>query len=142
MPSDRTYAGDLTPTEAHRLLASEPGANLVDVRTQAELAYVGLPDLADIGKPVLTVQWQNFPEGELNNTFVAELTAMGLDPDQPVAFLCRSGGRSRAAARAATAAGYTRAYNIAEGFEGDVDPHGHRGRTGGWKFAGLPWKQT
>jgi len=58
-----------------------------------------------------------------------------------VLFLCRSGARSRAAAMAATAAGYARAYNVAEGFEGDLDAEGHRGRVNGWKVAGLPWRQ-
>ena len=28
-----------------------------------------------------------------------------------------------------------------EGFEGDQDNQGHRGRLGGWRFSGLPWKQ-
>jgi rhodanese-related sulfurtransferase len=56
-------------------------------------------------------------------------------------FLCRSGARSRAAAMALTAAGYTSCYNIAEGFEGNPDAERHRGTTGGWKAAGLPWAQ-
>jgi len=57
-------------------------------------------------------------------------------------FLCRSGVRSRAAAIAMTAAGYSRAYNIAQGFEGDPDAERHRGNKNGWKASGLPWKQT
>jgi rhodanese-related sulfurtransferase len=58
-----------------------------------------------------------------------------------VLFLCRSGGRSRNAAVAMTAAGFGSCYNVAEGFEGDKDGEGHRGRVGGWKLAGLPWRQ-
>jgi len=54
-------------------------------------------------------------------------------------FLCRSGARSHHAAAAAAAAGYSSAYNILEGFEGDRDAEGHRGTVGGWKFHGLPW---
>ena len=60
----------------------------------------------------------------------------------PVLFLCRSGGRSAAAASVATAAGFGPAYNVAEGFEGDPDAHGHRGTVNGWKVAGLAWRQT
>jgi rhodanese-related sulfurtransferase len=55
--------------------------------------------------------------------------------------LCRSGHRSDSAARAATAAGYTRAFNVLEGFEGNKDAEGHRGSLGGWRKAGLPWVQ-
>jgi rhodanese-related sulfurtransferase len=61
--------------------------------------------------------------------------------EAPILFICRSGGRSRAAAAALTAAGYRRCYNVAEGFEGNPDPERHRGKTGGWKAAGLPWVQ-
>ncbi len=63
------------------------------------------------------------------------------DTDAPVLFLCRSGHRSDSAARAATAAGYTRAFNVLEGFEGNKDAGGHRGNLGGWRKAGLPWVQ-
>jgi rhodanese-related sulfurtransferase len=56
-------------------------------------------------------------------------------------FLCRSGVRSDAAARVAAAAGYAKAFNVVEGFEGDKDADGHRGTLGGWRKAGLPWVQ-
>ena len=62
--------------------------------------------------------------------------------DTPVLFICRSGGRSNMAATALAAAGFTRCYNILEGFEGDKDAHGQRNRTGGWRAAGLPWYQS
>jgi rhodanese-related sulfurtransferase len=67
---------------------------------------------------------------------------VGADKDAPVLFLCRSGARSRSAAIALTQAGYGRAYNVAGGFEGDLDGDRHRGHKNGWKAAGLPWKQT
>jgi rhodanese-related sulfurtransferase len=57
-------------------------------------------------------------------------------------FLCRSGVRSHGAAQLATQAGYTRAMNILEGFEGDLDANGHRGTVGGWRKASLPWVQS
>jgi len=71
----------------------------------------------------------------------AEIAKAGADRNAPVLFLCRSGARSRAAAIAMTRAGYTRAYNISGGFEGDLDGQRHRGGTNGWKASGLPWRQ-
>jgi len=49
--------------------------------------------------------------------------------------------RSVAAARRAAALGLE-AYNILGGFEGDADENGQRNRRGGWRFHGLPWRQT
>jgi rhodanese-related sulfurtransferase len=137
------YAGDLGGREAWALLAREPGAQLIDVRTAAEWHFVGLPDLSPLGRRALCVEWQIFPAGAQNPTFVAEASAaLGGRKDAAVLFLCRSGGRSRAAAIAMTAAGFTRAYNVAGGFEGDLDSERHRGTSNGWKASGLPWIQT
>jgi rhodanese-related sulfurtransferase len=62
-------------------------------------------------------------------------------PGKKAVLLCRSGIRSIAAARRATELGLE-AYNILEGFEGDADEQGHRGRKGGWRLLGLPWRQN
>lgn len=137
-----SYAGDLDPTDTYRLLADDPAAVLVDVRTRAEWAYVGLPDLGSIGKQVLRIEWLAFPDGAVNPGFVDELEAAGVPKDAPVLFLCRSGQRSIAAASTATVAGYQRAYNVAQGFEGGLDAAGHRGADSGWKALGLPWRQS
>ncbi len=137
-----SYAGDLSPTQTYQLLTEDPDAVLVDVRTEAEWAYVGLPDLSALGRDVLRVQWVRYPDGARNSSFLDELAAAGVKPDQQVAFLCRSGVRSAGAAREATTAGYQYAYNIAEGFEGPLDDAGHRGAAGGWKARGLPWRQS
>ncbi len=135
------YAGDLPPGEAYALLRDDPRAVLVDVRTAAEWTYVGVPDLAPLGKDAVRVEWLRYPGGATNERFLDELAAAGVDRDSPVVFLCRSGVRSVAAAEAATAAGYERAYNITEGFEGPLDGDGHRGARG-WRAAGLPWRQS
>ena len=137
-----TYAGDLSPAQAYRLLADEPDAVLVDVRTRAEWAYVGVPDLSGLGRELVCVEWVGFPDGAPNPRFLEQLQAAGAGPDRPVAFICRSGQRSAAAAELATGSGFGRAYNVADGFEGPVDAAGHRGSTGGWKAAGLPWRQS
>jgi rhodanese-related sulfurtransferase len=135
------YAGDLTPKQAWELLETEPGAVLVDVRTQPEWSYVGVPDLSGLGKPVVTLSWQVFPSMSVNQGFASDLAAAGVKPDQPVLFLCRSGARSAAAAAHMTAKGYERCYNISDGFEGPHDSHRHRGTVAGWQHDGLPWVQ-
>jgi len=135
-----TYAGDLTPLEAWTLLKDDAQAVLVDVRTEAEWRYVGVPDASDAGKRAHLIEWNTYPAGTRNPDFLAQIQATGVEPGQPIVFLCRSGQRSIGAAEAATAAGLGPAYNILEGFEGATDEHGHRG-VQGWKAAGLPWHQ-
>ena len=140
--TNATYAGDMTVQETWDLLAKDPEAVLVDVRTTAEWAYVGLPDLTSLGKTVHPVSWVTFPNMTKNENFLDEITALQPNKDAPMIFLCRSGVRSIAAAEAATRAGFSRAYNVLEGFEGGHDQNGHRGTVGGWKIAGLAWKQS
>jgi rhodanese-related sulfurtransferase len=135
-----SYAGDVSPQEAYAALAADEEAVLVDVRTTAEWSYVGLPDLSAIGKRVVCVEWQRFPDGAVNGDFVDQLRDAGLPDGAPLYFLCRSGVRSAAAADAATAAGLAPAFNVLDGFEGPHDEHGHRS-VSGWKNAGLPWRQ-
>ena len=140
------YAGDLDIGAAWELLAREPQAQLVDVRTVAEWNFVGLPDLSALGREPHRIEWQCYPSMQPNPHFVADaaerLQAAGAGPQTSVLFLCRSGARSRAAAVAMTRAGFRQAFNIADGFEGGLDGEGHRGKVGGWKAAGLPWRQT
>lgn len=135
------YAGDLSPQQAWDLLRDERSAALVDVRTGAEWTFVGLPDLAALGKEPALIAWQEFPDMARNPHFLATLAAQLPDRDAPVVFLCRSGVRSRSAAVAATQAGFSACYNLAGGFEGDHDTFGHRGGCNGWKAAGLDWRQ-
>jgi rhodanese-related sulfurtransferase len=126
-------------------LSQDQGSVLVDVRTSAEWAYVGLPDLSSIRKRPVLVEWVEFPGSQLNQAFVPQLTdaltRIGANKDTELFFLCRSGGRSLSAARAMAAAGYARCRNVADGFEGPLDPNRHRGSIGGWKAKGLPWAQ-
>lgn len=135
-----SYAGDITPQESWKLLNDNVDAVLVDVRTDAEWTWVGVPDLSSLGRDVISVQWMT--AAGRNQNFVADLIAAGVTPgERSVIFLCRSGNRSIPAAQAATAAGIAPAYNMLEGFEGQLDAHGHRGVTG-WRADGLPWKQS
>ena len=134
-------AGDISPRQAWEMLTSEAGSVLIDVRTPAEWNYVGIPDLGELEKKPLFVPWLFFPSMEVNSQFAEHVESAKLDGNAPLLFICRSGARSRAAAIAMTARGYTRCYNIASGFEGDPDQTRHRGTLNGWKFDGLPWVQ-
>jgi rhodanese-related sulfurtransferase len=135
------FAGSVEPRDVWGILGMDPAAVLVDVRTNAEWAYVGQPDLGSVGKKAVLLAWQLFPEMKLNAGFAGELAAAVPGKETPLYFLCRSGVRSLAAAKAMTALGYARCYNITGGFEGDPDPERHRGRINGWKAQGLPWIQ-
>jgi len=130
-----TYTGDLTSAEAHAMLLEQPHATLIDVRTMAEWTWVGVPDLAG----TRFVEWNTWPGGTRNPEFLTQATD-GLDRSAPILCLCRSGGRSAAAATVLTDAGFTEVYNISDGFEGNPDHEGHR--TGGWRGQGLPWRQS
>ena len=140
------YAGDLTAREAFDLLASDPRAQLVDGRTKAEWSFVGVPDLAPLGKEVVLVEWQSYPAMETSPNFALtlarELERRGADRSDPVLFLCRSGARSLAAAQALNAEGWLGARNVTGGFEGPMDAERHRGSIDGWKASGLPWIQS
>ena len=129
------YEGALTPREAFEVLRQNAGARLVDVRTRAELDWVGrVPGAVEI--ELLT-----YPGNRPNGDFVRQLE-QEVEKNAPVLFICRSGGRSHNAAMMAMQAGYRDAYNVLEGFEGDKDEAGHRNTKGGWRAAGLPWTQS
>jgi rhodanese-related sulfurtransferase len=128
------YEGAVTPHEAHELV-QQAGAKLVDVRTRAELEWVGrIPGAVE-------VELLTYPGSRPNPDFVQQLEQK-VPKDAPVLFICRSGGRSHNAAMMAAQAGYIEAFNVLEGFEGDRDAAGHRNTQGGWRAAGLPWSQS
>lgn len=128
-----SYAGTLLPEEAYTLLKEAPGAKLVDVRTRAELDWVGSV------KGSIDIEWMHYPELEQNPHFANQLSAQ-VEKESLVMFLCRSGVRSHHAATLAAKLGYSACYNIIGGFEGDKDSRGYR-TVNGWKHAGVPWIQ-
>ena len=130
------YAGAVTPQEAYELLQSSSQAKLIDVRTDAERDWVGKVMLP--AEKQAAVQWNLYPGANPNPEFSTEL-AQQAGKDDIILFLCRSGVRSRHAAKLATEQGYRNAFDILEGFEGDKDADGHRKTVGGWCKAGLPW---
>ena len=132
---------DVTPAATWEAITQDPAAALIDVRTDAEWNFVGVPDLAEAGKQVVLIPWQVYPSMQVNGAFAEHLRKAGLSPESKLYFICRSGVRSLAAGQAAQAAGFPLAYNVAGGFEGPVDAEGHRGQVAGWKADGLPWLQ-
>ena len=130
------YTGAVTPQEAFTLLQDSASVVLVDVRTKAERDWVGQVSIAT--QQHVAVQWNLYPEGTPNPDFLAQLAAV-VDKQATLLFLCRSGVRSRHAAKLASENGYTACYDILEGFEGNKDSAGHRKTTEGWCKAGLPW---
>lgn len=132
---------EASPSEVLRAMETDQDAVLVDVRTTAEWAYVGLPLLPD-GREPLLLEWQTFPSMAVDDGFGPALERACPDRNTALYFLCRSGVRSHAAAQLMGARGYTRVFNITGGFEGPPDEEGHRGKRAGWKAEGLPWRQT
>jgi sulfur dioxygenase len=127
------YAGDVAAPLAWQWVQAGE-AVLVDVRTDAEREWVGFVPGGT------AVAWKQWPGMNLNAQFddaIRQAAAGGLK----LVLLCRSGVRSIAAAKRATELGLA-AYNILEGFEGDPDADARRGRKGGWRFHGLPWRQN
>lgn len=137
---------DVSPQQTWSRLKADGASLLIDVRTRAEWALVGLPDLAEIGKQVAKIEWQTFPEGRVDPVFAdrlaAELEASGVTKETEIFFICRSGARSKSAAHAMAEKGFSRCRNVADGFEGPPDGNRQRGKVAGWKAAGLPWVQS
>ena len=126
------YAGDIPPALAWQWVQAG-NAVLVDVRTDAERAWVGQVPGAKV------VAWKQWPQMLMNPDFDTQLQAV-VPSGSKVLLLCRSGVRSVAAAQRATELGL-QAYSIPEGFEGDLDANGQRGNLNGWRYRGLPWQQ-
>jgi rhodanese-related sulfurtransferase len=136
------YAGDITPSETWKILEHDHNSILIDVRTAAEWAYVGIADLSKINKEVYRIEWKTYPNMSINSNFVKQVCKICINPKFKIFSLCRSGQRSIETSRILTNAGYKECYNVLDGFEGDKNDNNHRGKNGGWKFEGLPWKQN
>jgi len=139
---------EVLPNAAWDMLEQEKSSVLIDVRTSAEWGFVGVPDLEELGKRAVFVEWASFPDMSKNPHFVAAVKeAIGGSYPAKMLFLCRSGARSLhaayAVADALSADGVSAdCINVAEGFEGDLNSRGRRGQLNGWKAKGLAWRQS
>ncbi|KIT15683.1 rhodanese-like domain-containing protein [Jannaschia aquimarina] len=138
---------EVGPRDAWKILSEDEDAVLVDVRSAPEWGFVGGPDLSELGRDAIRVEWAAWPGMSPNPTFVGAL--MDQLPGLPtrMLFICRSGARSMQAAQAVARTlsekgEQVECINVAEGFEGDLDGSSHRGGLNGWKARGLAWRQT
>ena len=135
---------EMTPPEAWEILKNNPQAVLLDVRSRVEFEYVGHPPDA------INIPWKDAPDWQIDPGFVNKVKAAlaqrrpnaGSREELPILVLCRSGARSRTAGEMLQEQGFTRVYNVAEGFEGDRDENMHRNTINGWRVHGLPWEQS
>ena len=134
---DGVRINSLTAAETYDELKKIPEGKILDVRTAAELNFVGR-----VSYPLCAfAEWKTFPSGTLNPDFVDHVAEAGLGKNCQIFLICRSGVRSLEAAKALREAGYKNLTNISDGFEGDLNAHGRRGSINGWKASGLPWQQ-
>ena len=124
--------GFLMPAETWALFKSGE-IDLVDTRTLAERDLVGYVPGS------ILIEWYDYPAKKRNERFLEQLREK-VEPDRAVAFICRSGVRSKDAAMLATANGYASAFNVLHGFEGDKNARGQR-VVNGWRVDGMPWRQ-
>jgi len=144
----------LTPQEAYqKKLAGGEGILLIDVRTRAEIKFIGMADAVDANIPVRMLR-DDYAWSEKSATyrtrenpdFIAAverlLEVRGLDRHSPIILMCQSGSRVPIAARLLHQAGFSEVYTQYQGFEGFKAKQGpDRGKriVNGWKNADLPW---
>ena len=137
---------NMAVADVWKSLESDPEAELIDVRTQSEWAFVGVCDLSSISKRTIQQEWLSYPGGAIDPEFVekleSELEGRKRGKETKLFFICRSGQRSLAAANAMAQRGWVHCINVKEGFEGPIDDKRHRGGISGWKYEGLPWVQS
>ena len=134
---DQVMVKSLTAAETFEELQKINGGKILDVRTSAELNFVGYVSHANCH----FIEWKSFPDGLINADFVAEVEAEGLTKNCLIFVICRSGVRSLEAAQRLRDHGFKNLTNVSDGFEGDLNAQGRRGRVNGWKASGLPWQQ-
>ena len=139
---------EVLPHEVWAELEASQDAALIDVRTHAEWSFVGTADLSGLGRSTILAEWRSYPDMAVVDSFADTVfEQLGADIPAKLFFICRSGVRSMQAARAmadALAAKNVSAscFNVAEGFEGDLNLEGKRGAANGWKARGLAWRQS
>lgn len=143
----------LTAKDAYQLKSEHSDVIFVDVRTRAEIAFVGMPQISDANIPyMLAEDWGTWDEKkknfklEANSGFLLSMEdlvkAKGGNKETKIIVMCRSGSRSAKAANLLAKSGYKNVYTVLDGFEGDKAKSGDlKGQrvVNGWKNSGLPW---
>jgi len=127
----------LEPKRAFEFLRAHANALFVDCRSEMEYLFVGHA----VG--ALHVAWNDGPDWDVNPHFVGQVKKLAgtNHTTRPIVLICRSGNRSQEAGEALERAGFTQVYNVAYGFEGELDQSHHRNAKTGWRHEGLPWEQ-
>jgi len=133
----------ISPQEAWKLVQDEPRSVLIDVRSHMEFLFIGHP----VG--AINIPWIDEPNWKVNPNFSTEVRRTllgGISCEAeggcaPIVLICRSGKRSLEAGELLIKEEFADVYNVAEGFEGELDEHHHRSTLGGWRFHNLPWEQ-
>ncbi len=129
-------APGLSPQDCYQLLKQLPNCILVDVRTKAEIDWIGKPIMPHENQ-YMHIEWLFYPGSAQNENFITSLKK--ISQDTPLIFLCRSGIRSKMAVQLAIDNDFKHPIDVIGGFEGQRDNHGHRKTIDGWCYAGLPW---
>jgi rhodanese-related sulfurtransferase len=141
----------LHPKEAYAIMSGPEAKKslFVDVRTLEEVIFVGMATLVDFHIPYLEMPespeidpvkntlWME-PNADFVDMVEDRLGSKGLGKNDRIILICRSGERSAQAANTLAQEGFRNVWTVVEGFEGDLDPQGHR-NLNGWKNDGLPW---
>ncbi len=127
---------------AFNIITTEQNSFLVDVRTQEEFSFVGVVDDSVFKNKSILLPWLIYPNMDENPEFANNISDSIADKEAKIFFLCRTGARSNSAAQFCKNIGYQNCYNIANGFEGDLNNNRQRGLVNGWKAANLGWKQS
>ena len=132
---------NISSKECFKILSNKTDSYLIDVRTLPEWKFIGVPDLFPINKETIFVSWQIYPQMNENKNFEKQILDLGIQKNNNLYFICRSGQRSLCAAKLLINNGFTCCFNIHDGFEGDLNQHKKRSLINGWKYNNLPWKQ-
>ena len=123
---------EITPQQAHDLLATDTSAVYIDVRTEREFAN-GHPQGA-VNIPVV------FPDparGMMVNENFVNVVEANFPRDKKIIVGCQAGPRSNAAAGLLQQAGFQDVSNMLGGFGGMRDQMGNVSAPG-WANSGLP----
>ena len=137
----KNHVHNINSRQCFEKLSKVPDSHLVDVRTKPEWLFVGLPDLQSLKKKTVCISWHVYPNMGINVNFESEILKSGINKQDTIFLICRSGQRSSDAAEYLASRGFINCCNVVDGFEGETGPDHQRSTVNGWKYSKLPWKQ-
>ena len=138
------------PPFVYDKLVQDNSCYLIDVRSEPEWSFVGIPDSKNMKNEVIFCEWSFYPLMNRNPNFESEIfSKLNFEQTKNLFFICRSGSRSFHAANSIQfhinkkleLKDKINCVNVKFGFEGDLSNENRRGNLNGWKFSDLPWKQ-